>query len=141
MENLEEEIINTDVKIYFSLNKNNNIISMSIQKYQGFEYELIVKKEEYEELLKNFTNLKYLNNKIIIDKELENINALKKQTESKIYILKLNLEKTDYQIIKCYEAFMRQQTLPYNLEELSAQRDLWREEINQLEEELKEYEI
>jgi hypothetical protein len=47
------------------------------------------------------------------------------------------LTATDYQIIKCYEAFMRQQTLPYNLEELSAQRDEWRAEINQLEEELK----
>jgi hypothetical protein len=140
MENIEEEIINTDIKIYFSLNKNYNIISMSIQKYQGFEYELIVKKEEYEELLKNFTSLKYVNNKIIIDKELENVNLLKQQTQSRIYELKLNLEKTDYKIIKCYEAFMRQQTLPYNLEELITQRDVWRAEINEIEQELSSYE-
>jgi hypothetical protein len=140
MENIEEEIINTDIKIYFSLNKNYNIISMSIQKYQGFEYELVVKKEEYEELLKNFTNLKYVNNKIIIDKELENVNLLKQQTQSRIYELKLNLEKTDYKIIKCYEAFMRQQTLPYNLEELITQRDVWRAEINEIEQELSSYE-
>jgi hypothetical protein len=58
----------------------------------------------------------------------------------KLQELKNNLFNTDYKIIKCYEAFMRQQTLPYNLEELSAQRDLWRAEINQLEEELKELE-
>jgi hypothetical protein len=32
---------------------------------------------------------------------------------------------------------MRQLPLPYNLEELATQRDAWREEINQLEEELK----
>jgi hypothetical protein len=61
--------------------------------------------------------------------------------DKKIYLvekLKNNLKETDYKIIKCYEAFMRQQTLPYNLEELSAQRDAWRTEINQLEEELAE---
>jgi hypothetical protein len=55
----------------------------------------------------------------------------------KIDILKSKLNNTDYQITKCYEAFMRQLPLPYNLEELSAQRDAWRAEINQLEEELK----
>jgi hypothetical protein len=58
----------------------------------------------------------------------------------KIDILKSKLNNTDYQITKCYEAFMRQQPLPYNLEELAAQRDAWRAEINQLEEELKELE-
>ena len=55
----------------------------------------------------------------------------------KIDILKSKLNNTDYQITKCYEAFMRQLPLPYNLEELSAQRDAWRAEINQLEEDLK----
>jgi hypothetical protein len=63
------------------------------------------------------------------------------QKINRIAELKNLLKGTDYKIIKCYEAFMRQQTLPYNLEELSAQRDSWREEINQLEQELSEYEI
>jgi hypothetical protein len=61
----------------------------------------------------------------------------KNNIEQVIWSLKINLEQTDYKIIKCYEAFMRQQPLPYNLEELSAQRDAWRAEINELEEELK----
>jgi hypothetical protein len=65
----------------------------------------------------------------------------KEENQYKIIELKNKLTSSDYQIIKCYEAFMRQQTLPYNLEELSAQRDAWREEINQLEEEIKQYEI
>jgi hypothetical protein len=55
----------------------------------------------------------------------------------KIKEIKENLNSTDYKVTKCYEAFMRQQPLPYNMEELSAQRDAWRAEINQLEEELK----
>ena len=59
------------------------------------------------------------------------------QINAMILDLKNNLLESDYKIIKCYEAFMRQQPLPYNLEELSAQRDAWRAEINQLEEELK----
>jgi hypothetical protein len=54
----------------------------------------------------------------------------------KILEIKTKLDSTDYQIIKCYEASMRQLPLPYNLEELAAQRDAWRAEINQLEEEL-----
>jgi hypothetical protein len=58
----------------------------------------------------------------------------------KINNIKNNLNLTDYKIIKCYEAFMRQQPLPYNLEELSAQREAWRAEINQLEQELAELE-
>jgi hypothetical protein len=57
--------------------------------------------------------------------------------KDRIIELKKMLTDSDYQITKCYEAFMRQQTLPYNLEELSAQRDAWRAEINELEEELK----
>jgi hypothetical protein len=59
------------------------------------------------------------------------------QKINRVAELKNLLTGTDYKIIKCYEAFMRQQPLPYNLEELSAQRDTWRAEINELEEELK----
>jgi hypothetical protein len=68
--------------------------------------------------------------------KLLNIPEKNKQMEK----LKKLLTETDYKVIKCYESFMRQQTLPYNLEELSAQRDAWREEINQLEQELAELE-
>jgi hypothetical protein len=68
-------------------------------------------------------------------------NQLKKEKNKyRIIELRNNLDATDYQIIKCYEAFMRQQTLPYNLEELSTQRDAWRAEINELEEELAQLE-
>ena len=76
----------------------------------------------------------------ILTKPLDLINE-KRIKERKIKEIKENLNSTDYKIIKCYEAFMRQQPLPYSLEELSAQRDAWRAEINQLEEELKQYEV
>jgi hypothetical protein len=72
------------------------------------------------------------------ENDIKVINTLKKEQNGyKVIELKNKLTGSDYQIIKCYEAFMRQLPLPYNLEELSAQRDAWRAEINQLEEELK----
>jgi hypothetical protein len=91
--------------------------------------------------LQNNSNVIYDGSSFSLDAEKilkrNNINV----ALEKIDILKSKLNNTDYQITKCYEAFMRQQPLPYNLEELSTQRDSWRAEINQLEEELKEYEI
>ena len=80
--------------------------------------------------------LRFINNDIVDDLNYIEIN-IKDEKSRRIDFLKNELEKTDYKITKCYEYFMRQQPLPYNLEELSAQRDAWRAEINQLEEELK----
>ena len=53
--------------------------------------------------------------------------------QARISELKQLLSDTDYKIIKCYEASMLGQELPYNLEELVAQRDEWRAEINELQ--------
>jgi hypothetical protein len=73
--------------------------------------------------------------------ESEEINKttdmIKNEKLLKISSLKYELTETDYKIIKCYEAFMQQKPTPYNIEELCTQRDAWRAEINQLEEELK----
>lgn len=56
---------------------------------------------------------------------------------SRMLKLKKLLLNTDYKITKCYEAFMQQKELPYNLNELIQERDSWRAEINQIEEEMK----
>lgn len=47
------------------------------------------------------------------------------------------LKNTDYQVVKCFEAFMSNETMPYNYEELKAKRQAWRDEINLLEEQNK----
>jgi hypothetical protein len=47
--------------------------------------------------------------------------------------LKQNLIETDYKIIKCYEASLIGEALPYNINELIQQRNQWRVEINELE--------
>jgi hypothetical protein len=53
---------------------------------------------------------------------------------------KKNLEKTDYQVIKCYEASLLNEVMPYSLEELLAKRKQWRLEIDVLEKENKSME-
>lgn len=63
-------------------------------------------------------------------------NEIKFNKQYKIDLLKIKLSETDYKVTKCYEAFMRQLPLPYNIEELTTMRDAWRAEINQLEQEL-----
>jgi hypothetical protein len=117
-------------------------------RYGGFYEQEIpgstpVTQEELDELIKKqeigFEIIDDGNGKPISTVPLDSINkeSIKKR---KIKEIKENLNSTDYKVTKCYEAFMRQLPLPYNLEELSAQRDAWRAEINQLEEELKELE-
>ena len=88
----------------------------------------------------NIFNLNEIKILILNDETISSENkklVIKSNIESRVSHLKNFLYDSDYKIIKCYEAFMRQQPLPYNLEELSAQRDAWRAEINELEEELK----
>lgn len=46
------------------------------------------------------------------------------------------LESTDYQVIKCYEAQLLSQPMPYDIQALSQERQSWRDEINELEAEL-----
>lgn len=53
---------------------------------------------------------------------------------AKVSKLKKELEDSDYKILKCYEASMTQSPMPYNLEELVAERESKRAEINRLEE-------
>jgi len=117
-------------------------------RYGGFYEQEIpgstpVTQQELDELIKKqeigFEIIDDGNGKPISTVPLDSINkeSIKRR---KIKEIKENLNSTDYKVTKCYEAFMRQQPLPYNLEELAVQRDAWRAEINQLEEELKELE-
>jgi hypothetical protein len=135
------------MEILIQTDKNKNIIYLG-----GFNEKLEspnnfyinISEEDFQKYIKKMPNLYYENN-ILIEKKSNDLEIINKRNfenkNEKLIILKLNLQNSDYKIIKCYEAFMRQLPLPYNLEELSAQRDAWRAEINQLEEELKEYEI
>ena len=53
--------------------------------------------------------------------------------QQRIAELKAELSSTDYKIIKCSECSLTGIDLPYDIAELHAQRQAWRDEINELE--------
>ena len=50
--------------------------------------------------------------------------------------IKNELKDGDYKVIKCYEASLTKQEMPYNIQELHSQRQLLRQKINELEEKM-----
>jgi len=52
---------------------------------------------------------------------------------SRLSHIKQYLNESDYKIIKCYEAELANESMPYNIQELLKQRKDWRNEINELE--------
>ena len=56
-----------------------------------------------------------------------------RERESRIYELKDLLAQGDYKIIKCAEAQLTGEALPYDIAALVAERNAYRAEINQLE--------
>lgn len=69
---------------------------------------------------------------IIAKTGLKDIVIPEKSAYEKIEDLKKSLNDTDYKIIKCYEYSLVGKELPYNIEELHAERQLLRDEINEL---------
>ena len=59
------------------------------------------------------------------------VNTTKIQGE--IDAIKAELSETDYQVIKCYEASLVGEELPYDIKALHTERDLKRAKINTLE--------
>ena len=55
------------------------------------------------------------------------------QREARIWELKDLLAQGDYKIIKCAEAQLTNEPMPYNVAELVAERNVYRAEINELE--------
>jgi len=141
------------MKIYYNLSATNHISNLFEKEeykinfenqYPDFNFNFIEKdldEETYNFVMKYSTFLKEENGVFILDDIKYNGNITRSVKMERINELKYLLNKEDYKVTKCYEAFMRQLPLPYNLEELSIQRDAWRAEINQLEEELKQYEV
>lgn len=56
-----------------------------------------------------------------------------KEVSNKIKSLKKELSAGDYKIIKCYEASLAGESLPYDVETLRKQRQSVRDQINELE--------
>lgn len=61
----------------------------------------------------------------------------KENTQQEIWRLKAKLNETDYKVLKCTEASLLGQEMPYDLDAVVTERDGWRAQINVLEEKLK----
>lgn len=57
--------------------------------------------------------------------------------KNQIKALKEELDNTDYKVIKCYEAFLVGEAMPYNAQDLHTSRQSIRDNINSLEVALK----
>ena len=86
--------------------------------------------------MNNDFNLDEIKTSIINDESIEKNDknlVIKGFIESRISHLRVFLNNTDYQVIKCYEAQLLQEEIPYDLQTLLTERQAWRDEINQLE--------
>jgi hypothetical protein len=128
------------MKKYFNV-QNGLVIGYSDLRGSNEQIEIDVPVELLKDLHLKSAFYSIVNNQLVFNDKLKSKDEIMIEKNKKIDLLKNKLYSTDYKITKCYEAFMRQLPLPYNLEELSVQRDAWRAEINQLEEELKQYEV
>lgn len=137
------------MKIYYSLNtknyinilffseedKNNFLESSSYNKDIIFTEIVFTEQEKnlYDFIKKYSTFLKFEEDKFILDEVKYNNYNNKATNMSKIKELKNLLSSTDYKIVKCYEAQLGAEPMPYNLQQLLQERKAWREEINALE--------
>ena len=75
-------------------------------------------------------------NGVVVDytpTEEEMIIMQEAERESTIAMLKEKLQAEDYKIIKCFEASIKGEAMPYDINSLIAKRDEYRAEINELE--------
>jgi hypothetical protein len=109
--------INEKVIGYLDYRKNDNDIEIDID----------------EKEIQNLPFYKIENNNVFLDTLLKEKVFKNDSIFNKICELKKLLDSSDYQVIKCYEASLLNEEMPYDLQELLTQRKAWREEINSLE--------
>lgn len=113
--------------IYLLVSEDNYVYGYQEEKIEAdYAKEYEVDENFHQFYLTNLGKLYFKNNQLIIGVDKEEI--IKKINE-----LLIKLGDTDYQIIKCYEAQLLNEDMPYNLQELLSQRKAWREEINNLQ--------
>lgn len=129
-ENIKSIIVETDKNNYItSITRMANSTQEELDKlpdpefqdcYKHIDEQFILDEEKYNTKLKNKNRL------------INNIDIQKQ-----IFELKTELSDGDYKIIKCYEAQMAGEVLPYDILEIHKERNKIRNEINELEKKLK----
>jgi hypothetical protein len=119
-------------KIYLLVREDNTIEGYgSIPEEISIEYD--IEDSDFNYFINNYYYAKFLNGSIVYQEDVKIKEEEKMKKYYKIQNLKLLLNESDYKITKCYEASLLNEEIPYNLQELLAQRKAWRDEINALE--------
>ena len=91
-----------------------------------------VEMELPEEVLQNFQPGRYLVRDGQVVGNPAFVPPMPQEDVERIAELKRALSDTDYQVIKCMEAQLLGAPVPYAVDDLHAQRQAWRDEINML---------
>lgn len=120
------------------LDENNYLQSYS-SKYRKPE-SVLVKSIPEETDAEKLRCYQYIKNKFVFDAEKwaaieaeRAENAHTNEIMQEIFDLKAQIESSDYQIIKCYEYSLMNLEMPYDVEQLHAERQALRDQINALE--------
>jgi hypothetical protein len=124
------------MKFYYKLDNLNRFAFITGQDFEGDLLQIEVTKEQLDEIVKDPILFGVENGLLVsktrTEKEIEDeLFHIKK--EHRLPQLKKLLQETDYKVIKCYEAELGNEQMPYNLQELLAERKAWRDEINAIE--------
>jgi hypothetical protein len=121
------------MKYFIHINENKYVVGYNKTKTvdDSFEYEFLDK--ELENFNLNFYNYKFVNNRLIFDKEKAEENIRKGNDFFKIHELKKLLSDSDYKITKCYEASLMKEEMPYDYVALINERKKIRLDIADLE--------
>lgn len=105
-------------------------------KMNGVQSEAILYKQE------RFCSAEQLETELAIAKSISyngevTVEEIEEPISQQIQSLKASLSSTDYKIIKCSEAQLVGEELPYDIASLHAERQALRDKINELEQQLK----
>ena len=111
------------MKYALNLDSNNRILSVTFAKYAPAD---AVKVDILPE--GNVADYLYVNGEFVYEPIIVTI-----PVEQQIAELKTQLESTDYKVIKCSEAQLLGEEIPYDIVALHAERQALRDKINELE--------
>ena len=125
----------TLTKYYISYNQENKkVISVSIAQGSQLDLEIDLTQEEFEQIVEDLDFTFVENNSLIVNKSFKAFYTTQVDNKSRINELKGLLTLTDWKVV--VNAELLQAGLPLKYPNLHAERQVWRDEINALEQEI-----
>jgi Txe/YoeB family toxin of Txe-Axe toxin-antitoxin module len=127
---------NKETKTYYLQIQGNKVIGLSVEKQSDNDFIVEATETEFDELNNNLDFMFINGDQVFLDEVLKEKTLNKIAKKQKILELIQELSKDDYKIIKCYEAQLSNNPMPYNIDRLIKQREAIRNQISTLEKEM-----